>query len=832
MSRKGPESEGGSGSRRKHKPQPSEHHLNLVNGMVSHTPKGDPPGAARRGSLSGASQFRASAGPGFSRPQTSLRESRLRAPHASSVRGTSTQPSYNLFTGESRRDVTAAMARPGSRQQSIPSGPSPPRGRAATAGSSFSRESSKENLAPPDAEVYERQRRQIEELKADVNTLRYQINNYEQEKELVRLQMENEVRDTKRRAEEDFKAKQAADGDKTKALRHVEALQTELESLRADHDTQKRELEARARDAQEEARLLQEQLEDLSAAKDEAARMAERGMTDLRARISALERTAQETEQESRTREDVLERTQALLAERDETLGSLEADVLRLKAQTGDAETISVIRRELSDQVTHIRMLEAKNRDQLAELKHLRQTHKAVEVVEEEKRSLQRRMEAYESLEAELAEERTQRQRLEDERRAWTAYLESTSNSDHPIEFDSPEAVARALIEERLKSASLLERLGSLQPEIADRDNIIRTLEDEKHNLRSQIEKLKTAGGANTGNDKARARLDRQRALAVKEVEYLRAQLKTFDMEDMTLAPESVDEQKMKRIQDLEDLVDKYKQEVDTLHADLSSTESTSTSPSTNPAQPLTGTKRLRDDADLEADSEQLGQLARKNRKLQADLSEAQTALQLLQKEHEVSTSQLASAKEQLKTRVLALRSNPTSDFEAVKTSTLAALKLENAELVAHIQRQPTLFATIPASQLAAAQREVAEARAETASSQKSSRRLKEVWAAKSAEFKEAVFSTLGWTVSFIPGGKMRVESVYHPSVTDEHENSIVFDGEKGTMKVGGGPKSAFANRIGDNIKFWVRERGCVPCFLAALTLEFYDEHTRAVRPS
>ncbi len=125
------------------------------------------------------------------------------------------------------------------------------------------------------------------------------------------------------------------------------------------------------------------------------------------------------------------------------------------------------------------------------------------------------------------------------------------------------------------------------------------------------------------------------------------------------------------------------------------------------------------------------------------------------------------------------LRSNPTSDFEAVKTATLAALRLENTELLAHIQRQPTLFATVPASQLAAAQREIEEAKAETASAQKSSRRLKEVWSSKSAEFKEAVFSTLGWHVAFIPGGKMRVESVYYPSQTDEHENSIVFDGEK-----------------------------------------------------
>ncbi|KAG7287352.1 hypothetical protein NEMBOFW57_006862 [Staphylotrichum longicolle] len=747
--------------------------------MRSFTPQGDPPGPARRPSASAGSQFRATVSGGIPRPGASGRDSRvanLSAHHhqaqaadktqiPSFRNSTTTQPSYNILTGDSN---PGAMARPRSRQ-GAPSGPSPPRGRATTLESNFSRESSKENRPPPDAEEYETQRKRIEELKAEIGTLQYQISSYEQEKELARLQMENEMRDTKRRAEDDFKAKQAAEAEKGRATRQVEALQNELDDLRAEKEQQKRELEGKARDALEEARLLQEQLEELSAAKDEAARMAERESIDLKAKLASAQRVAHELEDESRTREEVLEKTQSELAARDETIGRLEADVLRLKAQTGDAETIAVIRRELSDQVTHIRNLEARNREQVAELKHLRQVHKAVEVVEEEKRSLQRKLESAESLQNELDEERRQRQRLEDERRSWAAYLQSEGGADDHVEFDSPAAVARALVAERLHSASLVEKLGELQPEIADRDNIIRSLETEKTGLLDQIEKLRTAGGSGAGNDKARARLDRQRALAVKEVEYLRAQLKTFDMEDMTLQPENVDQQKIKRIQELEDLVDKYKTEVTTLHADLTSLESASASP----AQPL------------------------------------------------------ASAKAQVQTRILSLRSNPTADHEATKASTLAALKLENAELRATIERQPSRFPTVPTSQLAAAARDVADARAETASAHKSARRLKEVWAAKSAEFKEAVFSTLGWTVTFIPGGKMRVESVYYPSRTDEHENSIVFDGEKGTMKVGGGPRSAFAQRIGDAIKFWVRERGA-PCFLAALTLEFYEEQTRA----
>ncbi|KAK0744911.1 spindle assembly checkpoint component Mad1 [Apiosordaria backusii] len=702
--------------------------------MRSFTPKGDPPGSARRPSASstGAPNFRATVAGGASRPTLSS-QSRIAAFRNS----TTSQPSYNLLTGESNPNPRAStMARPSSRL-SGPSGPSPAR---------ESRESSKENHEPAESDEYDKQRKLIEDLRAEVGTLKYQISSYEQEKELARLQMENEMRDTKRRAEDDFKAKQAAESEKGRAQRQVEALQTELDELRAEQEQQKRELEAKARSALDEARLLQEQLEDLNAEKDEAARMAEREVNDLKAKLASSQRIQHELEEESRAREEILEKVQAALTEKDETIGELEAQVLMLKAQTGDAETIAVIRRELSDQVTHIRALEAKNREQITELKHLRQVHKAVEVVEEEKRTLQRKMEAAHAVEQQLAEERTQRQRLEDERLAWAAYLQSEGQA----EFDSPEEVARALVAERLNSAALLEKIGSLQPEVADRDNIIKSLEDEKASLLEQIEKVKASGGSSAGNDKARARLDRQRALAVKEVEYLRAQLKTFDMEDITMQPETVDEQKAQRIQELEDLVDQYKTEVTTLHADLTSLESASMSP----VQPVTGSKRPRSDSHDDTESEHLGQLARKNRKLQAELSDLQQNLHLLQKEHSVTLEQLSKAKERASTRILSLRSNPTSDYEAVKTATLAALKAENAELVAHIQRQPTLFATIPTSQLAAAQREIAEAKTEVASAHKSSRRLKEVWAAKSAEFKEAVFSTLGWTVSFIPGGR------------------------------------------------------------------------------
>ena len=104
----------------------------------------------------------------------------------------------------------------------------------------ISRERSKENLAPPDADDYELQRKRIEELKAEIGTLRYAINNSDAEKEMTRLQHENEVRDAQRRAEEDFKKKQAAESESARALRMVEGLQNELAELRSEKENQKR----------------------------------------------------------------------------------------------------------------------------------------------------------------------------------------------------------------------------------------------------------------------------------------------------------------------------------------------------------------------------------------------------------------------------------------------------------------------------------------------------------------------------------------------------------------------------------------------------------------
>jgi mitotic spindle assembly checkpoint protein MAD1 len=106
---------------------------------------------------------------------------------------------------------------------------------------------------------------------------------------------------------------------------------------------------------------------------------------------------------------------------------------------------------------------------------------------------------------------------------------------------------------------------------------MLAALDAEKTSLKENLENQKAhaAGPASEAPDsKAYKRLERQRTLAVKEVEYLRAQLKTFDTEETVLMlNENFDAQKVQQIQQLEAIIDPYRSENQKLHADLSALE-------------------------------------------------------------------------------------------------------------------------------------------------------------------------------------------------------------------------------------------------------------------
>ena len=192
-------------------------------------------------------------------------------------------------------------------------------------------------------------------MRAEVNSLKYTIDNHKQEEELKILRHESELRDARRKGEEDFKKMQAAEAEKSKAVRQYEALLKENTEVKDASANEKATLEKRLRESEESKRQLEEEVEDIKSEREESMRGIERKASELETRNNTLQRTVEELQQDFDTREALLQETQQQLADKNTAYGSLEAEVLRLKAEGADADTLGVLKRELSEQVAHIK---------------------------------------------------------------------------------------------------------------------------------------------------------------------------------------------------------------------------------------------------------------------------------------------------------------------------------------------------------------------------------------------------------------------------------------------------------------------------------------------
>lgn len=196
--------------------------------------------------------------------------------------------------------------------------------------------------------------------------------------------------------------------------------------------------------------------------------------------------------------------------------------------------------------------------------------------------------------------------------------------------------------------------------------------------------------------------------------------------------------------------------------------------------------------------------------------------------------------------RVLSLCANPAQNWVDLRQAALDRLKTENAALLqrlsalestttttAHANGEPATAGEeqlVPRASWAAVCEEKAQLEAELKQRDKRMLRLRQVFAAKTAEFREALSAILGVKLAFYDNGQVRVTSqydlgaafVFQPAPKDGAGGSgggarmqLVAQGE-------GGPQE-----LPQLMRNWVEREQSIPCFLASVTLECYDKWKR-----
>lgn len=405
---------------------------------------------------------------------------------------------------------------------------------------------------------------------------------------------------------------------------------------------------------------------------------------------------------------------------------------------------------------------------------------------------------------------------LKHEKAAWVAYLNDTDQRD----FDSPKALSLALAQQRIENAALTEKYNILETELKEKDILHESMSSKLIEMTNKISELEEKLNCELIN---KLRLERQKALSQKEVKLLQEQLDSYNYEEMTLMHNNYDAQKTKRIKNLEIILEDYKVEIMKISDELQELKNQTTFKSTEIL------KREREEVFNRHERE--GELLRRNKTLSEELSTVNKNCILLEKELISLKQQLSYMETTAKNnkfnyqtiRILQLKDNPTSNLENLRQSTLDRLKEENAELLRQIENNTEKFGdVVPLKSLENIKFENQKLEGIIADKDKRIQRLKEIFTEKSSEFREAVYSLLGYKLDFLPNGRIRVTSMY----AQKSDHTFIFDGESSSLRLIKSENDKFTSSIENLIKFWCEERKTIPGMLSALTLELFEQST------
>ena len=207
-----------------------------------------------------------------------------------------------------------------------------------------------------------------------------------------------------------------------------------------------------------------------------------------------------------------------------------------------------------------MRQLESTSRKQAAELEQLRPLAAKAGINVEKIHTLETQLSLMEDLRKRSTEMEIEIALLRKEKSAWNTFLESNEGNHRP------EEIGRDLHRERTAHKLAQERIQLQDLELQELRTRVRTLETTTDSLESQIQ-LKHE--ATVKLERRLERVDRQRNLAQREVQFLKEQLKAYDSEETMFfngAGGAIDAQKRERIENLEKLLGEYKSEIDQLN--------------------------------------------------------------------------------------------------------------------------------------------------------------------------------------------------------------------------------------------------------------------------
>lgn len=629
--------------------------------------------------------------------------------------------------------------------------------------------------------------RTTDDLKSEINSLQYLINDLKNQIELGKIESEQKINELTKELSQQHLKNDTISSDQVFLYNQNKELQSKLNHINENTTQERENYESEIKSLKNELHHYKKQYDDVQSDSKYKLSQVEQDQYNNQLQIQNLNSLNSELSNELDSKNDLINKLKQKLNEQNSTIEKLNSDLMATPSQD-EIASVTTVKKQLSEQVSYIQELEMKNLTQAEQIKKLTLNRQNVEILKEEKAALTKKLSKIDELNDTINDLNLQLLNLQQETSKWKVYL----NEDDDFKIEEFMKNFKTIKDENVL---LKDNFNKFEIELKNSKNLYNELFVTHETLNKNFQTL-TKSYSNL--EKLNHEIEQQKDLAFEESNFLREQLKNLDQE-LSLN----EDDKNKYIQNLEGLVDEYKTKINDL---------------TKQIPKETSNKRQRTD---EEDEDTTRNFQKSVSRLEDENFKLNNKISKLLNENTVLMKKIESFEQikEKKIRILQLRNNPYSNDQFIKKELLDTLTRENNDLLG----KTPLGETIPKSIYDRSQLENEKLERKIHELNKRIQRLREIFSAKSLEFIDAVYSLLGFKLEFLPSNKIKLISKY----VKNDGNCLLIDPNKQTFKT-----SKFNEEddefftISENlIDFWIKEKNDIPCFLSALNLELFEKH-------
>ncbi|KAM6114240.1 mitotic spindle assembly checkpoint protein MAD1 [Pterocles gutturalis] len=529
---------------------------------------------------------------------------------------------------------------------------------------------------------------------------------------------------------------------------------------------------------------------------------------ELMEQLDVQQKKWQEASQQIQT----LQANQSLLSEYEQKIKDLEQ---KFSQQEHDALIVKNMKAELA----RFPKLERELRQLREENAYFREMKENSGLLKEEVEGLQRKLERYEKVQAQLVAVELENEKLLGKLKSWEKLDQTTG-----LNIRTPDDLSRQIVALQQRELVLKEQNSTITNSARVLEKARQQLQEEILRIQSQLvdEKKKREQ-----HEALVRRLQKRVLLLTKERDGMRAILESYDSE---LTPSEHSPQLNRRMREAEEMVQKLHAHNTELEAHLSQVLE-EVGNHKQRAEMLEVEMKVLKSQECTAEQstvitkEEVDMLRLKIEELEAERSKLEEENRSLEMKLEKLT--LQGDYDPSRTKVLHFSMNPASLAKQQRKEEQQQLQEECEklrELVRVLEGGGSIPANLEGVGSFQSPQEIAELKKQVESAELKNQRLKEVFQTKIQEFRKVCYTLTGYQIDITTENQYRLSSIYA-----EHQGDCLLF--KASSSSGGKMQlleTEFSRTIRELIELHLLRQDSIPAFLSALTLDLFSRQTIA----